>query len=126
MQPSGLDGPVNGQSWEWLFDLPQRLNVIVELIDDKQAPVFPARSTPAGATVRRFITEREPALMAAIADALHSSPTSRVVIDGFQALCLRMVSLGVLVLASEPTDKSPDEGWNDLELVGAWIVQAIE
>src|SRR5262249_3982858 len=35
-------------------------------------------------------------------------------------------SLGVLVLAAQPIDKSPDEGWQDLELVGTWIVQAIE
>jgi hypothetical protein len=126
MQPSELEGPVNGQSWEWLFDLPRRLNVVVELIDDRQTPVFAARHTPAAETVRRFITEREPALMAAIADALHSSPTSRVVVDGFQALCVRMSTLGVLVLASEPIDKSADEGWRDLELVASWLVQAIE
>jgi hypothetical protein len=126
MQPSDLEGPVNGQSWEWLFDLPLRLNVVVELIDDRQAPVFPPRATPAATTVRRFITEREPALMAAIADARRVSPTSRVVVDGFQALCVRMASLGVLVLAAEPIDKSADEGWRDLELVGSWLVQAIE
>lgn len=126
MQPPELEGPVNGQSWEWLFDLPRRLNVVVELIDDRQTPIFPLRATPAAETVRRFITEHEPALMAAVADALHSSPTSRVVVDGVQALCVRMAPLGVLLLACEPIDKSADEGWRDLELVASWLVQAIE
>src|SRR5689334_12128576 len=126
MQAPDPERAFDGRSWEWLLDLPERLHVVVELIDRQQTPVFAARSTPAAASVRRMIVARGPAIASAVADVLQSAPTARVVAGGFQVLCLGLSSLGVLLLARETIGEPSDEGWHDLELVGSWIINAIE
>lgn len=126
MQPADLDAAPIGHAWEWLVDLPQRLQVVVELIDDRQTPLFSARSTPAAVAIRRLIEDRDPILMSAVAEALQSAPTSRVVVAGFHVLCVRLPVLGVLVLAIETISEWDDERWHDLEMVGSWIVNALE
>lgn len=49
MEPSDLERAVGERSWEWLADLPRRLNVVIEVIDDRHGPMFPAGSTPGAA-----------------------------------------------------------------------------
>ena len=124
MQPSNLEHTANRRAWEWLFDVAQRLHVVVELTDDRQMPVFPAGSTPAAGTFRRMLATGEPALAAAMSEAMHSSGPISVTVNGYQALCRGMSHAGVLAIARELKDEASAEG-PELELIGAWLADAI-
>ena len=90
MQPSDLESAVKRQSWEWLFDLPPRLNVAIEVIDAELVPVFPPGSTRAAAALRRILTSREPSLVSAISNALRSETPAGAEADRLQVLCFRL------------------------------------
>src|SRR5262245_60200866 len=127
MQPSDLESAVKRQSWEWLFDLPPRLNVAIEVIDAELVPVFPPGSTRAAAALRRILTSREPSLVSAISNALSSETPAGAEAEKLQLLCFRLSQGGVLVLARElPGNGSAADARQDLELVGAWLTGAIE
>ncbi len=127
MQPSDLEHTVNRQSWEWLFDLPHRLNVVIEVIDDRHMPVFPAGSTPAAVALRQMLTTGEPSLVSAIGDILRSAKPAPVEVDGLQVLCFGLTQAGVLVLARTLGNGDwADECRRELELIGSWLTVAIE
>jgi len=44
MQPFDLRTAVNRQSWAWLLDLPHRLNVAIEIVDERSLPMLPVGS----------------------------------------------------------------------------------
>ena len=126
MQPSDLESAVKRQSWEWLFDLPPRLNVAIEVIDAELVPVFPPGSTRAAAELRRILTSREPSLVSAISNAARSETPAGAEADGLlQVLCFRLSQGGVLVLARELSG-SASNARQDLELVGSWLTGVIE
>src|SRR6266702_2200791 len=115
MQPFDLESAGNQQSWGWLFDLPHRLNVVVEVVDARLVPVFPAGSTPAAAVIRRMLTAGEPSLRSAILSVMHSTARRSVALDGFEAVCFGLAPSGVLVLARELAGAdSPAECRQDL------------
>src|SRR5262245_34569261 len=127
MQPSDLESAVKRQSWEWLFDLPPRLNVAIEVIDADLVPVFPPGSTRAAVALRRILTSREPALVSAVSSALSSETPANAEADRHQVLCFRLSQGGVLVLARGlPGNGSAPDARHDLELIGSWLTGAIE
>jgi hypothetical protein len=127
MQPSDLESAVKRQSWEWLFDLPPRLNVAIEVIDAELVPVFPPGSTRAAAALRGILTSREPSLVSAISSALSSETPAGAEADGLRILCFRLSQRGVLVLARELSGNgSPADARQDIELVGSWLTGVIE
>src|SRR5262249_47553086 len=105
-------------------DLPQRLDLVFELIDERQTPLLPARSTPD--TIRRMLAEREPALVSAISGVLQSRAPFQAATNGFQILCLPAASTGALIGARAVQDGPTDASLRDLDLGGSWIVNAIE
>jgi hypothetical protein len=127
MEPLDLERAVSQRSWELILDLPRRLNVVIEVIDARHAPMLPAGSTPAAAAIRRMLTAHPPPLAAAIDDGLRSTTPIRVALDGFQMVCIRLAAAGVLLLAWEETaDDSADEIREDLERIGSWLARAID
>jgi hypothetical protein len=127
MQPSDLESAVKRQSWEWLFDLPPRLNVAIEVIDAELVPVFPPGSTRAAAALRGILTSREPSLVSAISSALSSDTPAGAEADRLQILCFRLSQGGVLVLARELSGNgSAADARQDIELVGSWLTGVIE
>ncbi len=124
--PFDLEGAVNQQSWGWLFDLPRRLNVVIEVVDGRHAPVFPAGTTSAAAAMRRMLST-DPVLVSAISAAMHSKIPQPVSLDAFEAVCFGLAPTGVLVLARELASvESAAECRQDLELIGSWLTGAIE
>ena len=101
MQPFNLEGSVNRQQWGWLLDLPRRLNIVVEVVDDRYVPVFSAGSAPAAAAIRQMLTTGEPSLQSAISNVMHSTARRSVAFDAFEAVCFGLQPTGVLVLARE-------------------------
>jgi hypothetical protein len=127
MQSFELRTAINGQSWEWLFDLPHRLNVAVEIVDEWCLPMLPPSSGHTAATLRRLVTTDESPLRSAILNTTPSTPQA-IAVDGVVCLCFALGPAGVLVLARELTggSESADKHRSDLELIGSWLAGAVE
>jgi hypothetical protein len=126
MQPFDFRTAVNRQSWDWLFDLPHRLTVAIEIVDERCLPALPVGSGHTATALRNLITEGSP-LQSAIANATHASPQA-VVVDGTLCVCLALAPAGVLILARELREEGepPEKHREDLELVGSWLAAAVE
>jgi hypothetical protein len=127
MQPFELRTVINSQSWDWLFDLPHRLNVAIEIVDDRCLPVLPVGSGHTAAVLRQLITTEASPLQSVISNATQSSPHA-VAVDGTLCVCFALASAGVLVLARELTEEGEpaDKHLPDLERVGSWLAGAVE
>ena len=127
MQATDLDSAANRQACEWLGEVAQRLNLVIEVIDAHDALLCPVGSTRDAATVRRLLVGSDSSRREAIADAMRSKMPVPMTIDGLQALCFGLAPGGVLLLARcAAHDESPDECRHDLESVGTWLTGAIE
>lgn len=127
MQPSDLESGVNRQSWEWLAELPPRLDIVIEVIDAHYAPLFPVGSAPDALALRRMLTTGEPSIRSALSDAVRSKTALPVAVESLQVLCVGLAPGGVLLLARRLTGgASADECRQDLESIGTWLTGAIE
>src|SRR5262249_37415013 len=125
LPPFDIEAAVSQQAWDWLFELPSRLNIGLELVDGRHVPVFPAGTSPAAIAVRRVLATDE--VGSAISDASTSIKPRAVALDGLQAVCLGLNPTGVLVVARElGAQDSADECRRDLDLIGSWLKGAIE
>src|SRR4026208_682094 len=61
MQQTDPESAVTRPSWEWLLDLAPRLDIIIEMVDEHQAPGVPVGSTPDAAGVRTLLGAGGPA-----------------------------------------------------------------
>jgi hypothetical protein len=127
MQTFELRTAINAQSWEWLFDLPHRLNVAIEIVDEWCLPMLPVGSGDTAAALRRLITTDESPLRSAILNATPSTPQA-IAIDGVLCLCFALAPAGVLVVARELTDERlpAEKRRHELELIGSWLAGAVE
>lgn len=127
MQPFDLRTAINSQSWEWLFDLAHRLNVAVEIVDDRRLPMLPVGSGQTAAALRRLVTTEASPLQSAISNATPSSPQA-VALDRTVCVCFALAPVGVLILARELKEGSEPAGQHghDLELIGSWLAGAVE
>lgn len=127
MRPFDLRTAINSQSWDWCFSLPQRLNVAMEIVDERCLPMLPVGSGHTAAALRRLITTEASPLQPAISNATPSSPQA-VAVDGTVCVCFALAPAGVLVLARELREgNEPAERIRqDLELIGSWLAGAIE
>jgi len=127
MQVSDLDSAANRQACEWLGEVAQRLNLVIEVIDAHHVLLCAVGSTLDAANVRRVLTNGDSPLRSTMADAMRSKMPLPAMIDGMQALCFGLAPGGALLLARRAAhDESPEECRQDLESVGAWLTGAIE
>src|SRR5215510_5516537 len=99
MQVSDLDSAANRQACEWLGEVAQRLNLVIEVIDAHHALLCPVGSTLDAANVRRALTNDDSPLRSTMSDAMRSAMPLPATIDGMQALCFGLAPGGVLLLA---------------------------
>ena len=125
MQPSDLESTGHRPSWDWLFDLPRRLNIVIEVIDDRHRPLFPAGSTPAAAVLRGLLTTADASLMAAISEVVRSTAPNPVETNGLQVLCFGLGANGALLVARETVDGKSAECRQDLDSIGSWLAGAV-
>jgi hypothetical protein len=127
MQVSDLDSAANRQACEWLGEVAQRLNVVIEVIDAHHVLLCPVGSTLDAANVRGTLTNGDSSVHSTMDDAMQSKMPLPLMIDDMQALCFGLAPGGVLLLARHAEhDESFEECRNDLESVGAWLTAAIE
>ena len=127
MQPFDLRTAVNRQSWAWLFDLPHRLDVAIEIVDERCLPMLPVGSGHSAVALRRLVTTEATPLRSAISNVTQSTPLA-VTVDGELCVCFALSPAGVLILAREITAGSEpaEKPRHDLEFIGSWLVGAIE
>jgi hypothetical protein len=127
MHPFDLRTAINSQSWDWLFDLPHRLNVAIEIVDEQCLPMLPVGSGHTAAALRDLITAEASPLQSAISNTTQSSPHA-VAVDGTLCVCLALAPAGVLILARELREESEqaEKHHQDLELIGSWLAGAVE
>jgi hypothetical protein len=127
MQVSDLDSAANRQACEWLGEVAQRLNLVIEVIDANDLLLCPLGSTLDAANVRRMLTNGDSSVRSTMSDAMQSKMPQPLTIDGMHALCFGLGPGGVLLLARRAAhDESADECRQDLESVGAWLAGAVE
>jgi hypothetical protein len=127
MDHSDLDGAVARQSWEWLIDLAPRLDVIVEMVDADEVPVFPVGTTHDAASFRNVLTSGESTIHSAITDVANSKKPVFFSVDSFQGVVFALNAGGMLVLARNLTAAdSVEECRQDLESIGNWLADAID
>ncbi len=127
MQQTDLESAVSRQSWEWLVDLAPRLDIIVEMVDEHQSPVFPVGPTPEAAHFRTTLTSGEPTILSAMADVLESRKPVFVLIERVQAVCCALASGGVLFVGRAIADPdSVQDCRQDLHAIAHWLTSAID
>jgi hypothetical protein len=127
MEHADLDSAITRQSWDWLIDIAPRLDVIVEMVDADEVPVFPVGTTRDAADFRIMLARGEPAIRAAIADAAGSKKPAFFCVDSSQAVCYSLNAGGVLILARNLTAAdSVEECRQDLQSIGNWLAGAID
>lgn len=127
MQVTDLDSAANRQSCEWLGEVAQRLNVVVEVTDAQHVLLCPVGSTLDAANVRHILMNGDSSIRSTMSDAMRSKMPLPTTIGGMQALCFGLGSGGVLLVTRRAAhDESFDECRQDLESVGAWLSAAVE
>ena len=127
MHPFELRTAINSQSWEWFSGLPHRLDVAIEIVDQRCLPMLPVGSGHTAAALRRLITTETSPLQSAISNATPASPQA-VAVDGTVCVCFALAPAGVLILARQVTEggASAEEHRHDLERIGSWLAGAVE
>jgi hypothetical protein len=127
MQPPDLRTAVNRHSWAWLLDLPHRLDLVLEIVDERGVPLLPP-SDHRALEVRGRLRDADPALRAAIAAATERRGPQAVAEGGYLFVCFALAPAGVLILAREQAgeDAGADRCRADLEGIGSWLGGAIE
>ena len=126
MQHIDLESAVSRQSWEWLFDLAPRLDIVIEMVDSHGVPVFPVGSTQDAAAFRTMLSAPEFSVQAALAD-VRSKKLVFLSIESLQVVCCALATGGVLCVARNLTGPdSVEECRQDLESIASWLASAIE
>ena len=127
MQQTDFESAVSRQSWEWLVDLAPRLDIIIEMVDEHQVPVFPVGSTPDAEEFRTLLTSGEPTIRSAMSDVLASRKPVFVSVESVQAVCCALASGGVLFVGRGLTvGDSVEECRQDLESIAHWLTGAVD
>jgi hypothetical protein len=126
-RPFDLRSAVNRRSWAWLLDLPRRLNIVLELVDDRPFPMLPVGEGESATAIREFLRAASSPLQPAIAGAARSELPVAVSVDQYECVCFPLAPAGVLVLARElPTDQTVEDCRRDLDTIAGWLRGAIE
>jgi hypothetical protein len=115
-----------------LQEIVQRLNILVELVDDSLTPLLPPfDGRPASAVRRLRVRLDDESLRDAIHRSMQTLAARSVTLVGVRVVCVpipreRGGAAGVLLLASERSDESEFGGQGDLERVGSWLAGTLE
>ena len=130
MEPFDSSIAVNPPAWEWLLEVSLRLDIIVEVIDARDATLLPRGQVGGAADLRRLLTAGEPSVAATLAEARRSGGPTPMALAGFQALGFGLPSGTLLVVARELNEAAGREriaeDRRDLERAGTWLLGAIQ
>jgi len=122
---------VASQSWKWLVDIRRRLDVVVEVFDEKSTLLLPPLDGRGATAVRRLIVPipAEP-LLGAVQRSMRDLTQEVVTVGGFCFTCTPIVVVGHAIAALlVGEEESVDPEVRDvarLERLGSWLAGAIE
>jgi hypothetical protein len=128
---SQFPAAVQRRSWEWLLALRRRLNVDLEIVDDRQEPLLAPPPSPISANIPGFLAAGAPGLREAISTVMQTGTRQGLSIDAVQVVCVpltvgRTVE-GALILAQQRADSvSAERARGALDLMGFWLSNAVE
>jgi hypothetical protein len=129
---SDLAEVIHSRAWNRLQEIVQRLNILVELVDEGLTPLLPPfDGRPASAVRRLRVRLDDAALREAIQRSMQTLTSRWATLAGVRILCVpipreRGGAAGVLLLANERPDEPEFGGQGDLERVGSWLASALE
>src|SRR5690349_10635396 len=97
MVPMDFDSAVSQQKWNWLLELPHRLNIAIEILGSTGCPLLPAASTPTGRSMRELVTGDD-SFRSAIESARQSGTRQFATAGSLQVVCIPLESRGMLVV----------------------------
>jgi GGDEF domain-containing protein len=118
---------VQGQSWDWFLELPYRLNIAAELVDEKGTPILPAGDGAAAAMLRPLLARpvNRP-LRSSLSATIKSKAPQFLHIERLDIGCFPLMVGGAvggaLVLARESSDRSSVE----LQTLGSWLSSVVQ
>jgi hypothetical protein len=121
-----LAAAVQRHSWDWFLDLPARLNVAAEIVDQKGEPVLPASEGRETTTLRRLLARPgHPALRGALTATLQSRTPQVIAVERLEVGCFPLV-LGAAVSGALVLAREGDRSTSDLLKLGSWLISVIE
>jgi hypothetical protein len=122
---------VQRRSWEWLLALRRRLNIDLEIVDEKQTPLLTPPPPPISVNIPGLLAAGAPGLRLALTTMLQTGARQALGIDAAQLVCVPLtvgrVVEGALILAQQRADSvSAERARGALELMGFWLSNAIE
>jgi hypothetical protein len=126
-----VNGIFHGQHWTSFLDIRRRLNVVVEVVDDRLVPVLPALGGGAASVARRrLLTADADAVGRTVRHSLANLTQEVVRGDRVRLTSTPIVvagrAVGALIVAGEgyTEEAGLDEG-ADLERLGSWLAAAV-
>ncbi len=126
-----LASAIGGRPWNWLLELCRPLNVSVQLVDQRLAPVLPSDGA-ASDELRRVLAVGASPLNAGLTTAIQTRETQFVAIGSLHAVCAPLLTdgkvAGALVIARTASSQGQpiEVARARLELVGSWLTAAVE
>jgi hypothetical protein len=133
--PPSLDlhAAIRRQSWTWLEAIVRRLNLSVELVDERGLLCPPLVTLTLSGPLRRVLSGAMPTLRAALSAAASTAQRQRAAVEGLDIFCVPLTSLhpsiGVLVLARNhagaiSSTTTPSDA--EIDAAACWLARAIE
>lgn len=121
-----FDSAISQQKWNWLLDLPQRLNVAIEILGSTGCALLPAAPTPTGRVMRGLVTGDD-SFRSAIDSARQSGTRQFAAAGSLQVVCIPLESRGMLVIGREAAaDIEPARCRRDLDHIGTWLAPVVQ
>src|SRR5262245_59268685 len=110
---------------DWLLDLPERLRVAIEVVNQNLVPVLPA-STEAF-SILRHVVATDQSLRASIAEVLPSDGSQSALDDRLQTICFALPTRGALIVGRQlADDDSPEDVLSELDAIVSWLLEPVE
>ena len=129
-----LAGMVHSRAWNPLLEILQRLDIVIELVDENLTPFLPTLGGRTASEMRRILVRLgNESLRAAIGRSMQYHKPELVTLGGVNIMCVPIagarkgaVATTLLVAAERPEHLVGFGHESELERIGLWLSSAIE
>jgi hypothetical protein len=130
-QPDHLTRLLNTQTWRWLLDVHHRLDLVVELFDERLTLLLPGLDSVPATRVRRLLRPvMGDALKELVQRSMRLLTQDTTAIGGFRFSCTPVVAagraVGAFLVAEEVSTGADIDGVGKAERLGSWLSGGIE
>src|SRR5262245_54909527 len=129
-----LAGMVHSRAWNPLLEILQRLDIVIELVDENLTPFLPTLGGRTASEMRRILVRLgNESLRAAIGRSMQFRKPELVTLGGVNIMCVPIaparkgaVATTLLVAAERPEHLVGFGHESELERIGLWLANTIE